>query len=403
MLGDDIRYVVKHLFRRKLRSWLTLLGIFIGMAAVVALISLSEGLQGAITDQFSSIGADRIMVQPAGAVAGPFSAGISEAKLSDADVDVIEQVRGVEFTKGFIAKSVPVRFKGEQGTGFIIGIPSDSATTQQLQQVGFWDLQEGRNPRPGAKYEAAIGSSVANGYFSKNVSIRNKIELVGMEFTVVGIGKSSGSFSDVGIRIPKDTAKEIFSTEDVAMIVVKVAAGFDPLIVAENIKKELSRFRNVKQGEEDFTVETANQIIESYLQILGIVQVLIVGVAAISLIVGGVGIMNTMYTAVVERTREIGIMKAIGARNRRILRIFIIESGILGIVGGGIGAGLGVAIAKSVEAIAGAALGSNIIQAQVSFGLVALVLTFSFSLGAIAGYFPAKQASRMQPVDALRH
>ncbi len=405
MLKDNISYVIKHLKRRKLRSWLTLLGIFIGMAAVVSLISLSEGLEAAIGDQFSSIGADRIMVGSAGAIAGPFSAGLAAAKLTQDDVDVIRKVKGVEFSTGMLSKTTQVIFKKEAAQGFIIGMETDVETTKNIEKVGLWDLGSGRNPKPGAPYEVAIGSTVAENSFDKEVQLRNKIEIMDKEFTVVGIGKGTGTMSDSGIRIPRDTAYDLFeiTDEEVSAIVVKTFAGFSAIDVAEDIKHDLRRSRNQKEGEEDFTVETADEVIGSFLQILGVVQALIVGVAAISLVVGGVGISNTMYTAVVERTREIGIMKAIGAKKNTILTIFLFESGFLGITGGAIGAALGFLISKVVEIAAGAALGQDLIRAYVTWQLVAGVLVFSFIFGILAGYFPARKAATMQPVEALRH
>ncbi len=405
MLLDSLVYVVQHLLRRKLRSWLTLLGIFIGMAAVVSLISLSQGMQNAITSEFEKVGADRIVVMPGGAIAGPMSSGLSVAKLTSEDLRVIQRVRGVEFAMGMVSTYAPIYFKDEMKEGYLFGVPTDSKTNYYIERVGLFNIADGRNPKPGSKYEAVFGYRTAHKLFSRNITTKDKITIEGKEFSVVGVQSLIGTgVHDQIIRIPKDTLKELFGIGDEnSMIVVKVSSGSNPINVAEDIKLQLRQFRNVKEGEEDFSVETSQEMVKVFTQILGVVQALLVGVASISLVVGAVGIMNTMYTAVVERTKEIGIMKAIGATNRAILLIFVLESGLLGLVGGAIGVILGIFISKSVELVAAQQLGSNLLKAYLSPGLILGVLFFAFSLGVLSGFFPARKAAKLQPVDALRH
>jgi len=163
----------------------------------------------------------------------------------------------------------------------------------------------------------------------------------------------------------------------------------------------MRRDHDVKEGEEDFTVTTSIQLIEGFNNILDVVQIVLIGIAAISLFVGGVGIMNTMYTSVLQRRKEIGVMKSIGATNTDILMIFLFESGILGIIGGVFGVIFGLMLSKGVE-IAASLAGVDILKAYVSIPLVIGALLFSFIIGALSGFMPAKQASKLQPVDALR-
>ncbi|MBW2988242.1 ABC transporter permease [Candidatus Woesearchaeota archaeon] len=405
MLKDYFVYVWKHLRRRRLRSWLTLIGVFIGMAAVVSLVSISQGMQDAIVEQFEKVGADRIIVTPGGALAGPLSAGLTPEKLTDRDVAVIRNVRGVAFAVGLSASTAMIKFKDEATMGYVMGMPIDSETLYNVKKVGLFDVEIGRDLRTSSRYEAVLGHNFAKDAFSRNITVRDTIEIKGKEFNVVGIQKKVGTgLHDIIIRIPKQVAKDLFGIEDENnMIVVRVAKGYSPEVVAESIKQRLRREHDVKEGEEDFSVETAKEVVESFLRVLGIVQVLIVGVAAISLVVGGVGIMNTMYTAVVERTREIGIMKAIGAKNSDILTIFLIESGMLGLTGGAIGVIIGLLISKSVELLASKYWGTTLLKAHISPGLIIGVLLFSFALGSIAGLLPARKAAKMQPVEALRH
>ena len=187
------------------------------------------------------------------------------------------------------------------------------------------------------------------------------------------------------------------------MLIAKVSAGVKPLAGAEKIEKALRKSRNVEEGQEDFSVQTTEELMETYNDILNIVNIVLIGIAAISLLVGGIGIMNTMYTAVIERTKEIGIMKAIGARNSSIMILFVIESGILGALGGAIGVAIGMAFSKLVEVIATAALQTALLQAYFPWYLIVGSLAFAFIVGTISGLLPARQAALLKPVDALRY
>ncbi len=403
MISDYLTYVIKHLRRRRLRSWLTLLGIFIGMAAVVTLFSLSQGLKDAVISQFETLGANRIIIEPGGTIAGPFSSSLSSSKLREKDLKTIKAVRGVDFAVGLITAVSPVRFKNEYNQGYILGLPVDSYTINNLKRIGILKLKEGRAFTPASRYDVILGDKVAHDFFSRNLTTKDSVYIMGRKFRVIGILDKGGvGMIPMSIYIPESVVKTLFKKDDYGIIPVRVADGYNAEDVAERIKQKLRKERNVKEGEEDFSVQTENQVVDSFSRILNIVQVLIISVASISLVVGGVGIMNTMYTAIAERTKEIGIMKAVGARNSSILLIFLLESGGLGFVGGLIGVFLGLLFSKSAEIIAEKQLGSKILTAHLSFGLVLGVLLFSFVLGALAGYFPARKASRMQPVKALR-
>jgi len=208
--------------------------------------------------------------------------------------------------------------------------------------------------------------------------------------------------TDNSVRIPLDVAREIYnSPEEISGIFVLTSEGEKPSVVADRLTRSLRRFRNLDEGEEDFSVSTAEQTIAQLNTILSIVTIFLSGIAAISLIVGGIGIMNTMYTTVLERTREIGIMKAIGARNNSILLLFLIESGILGLAGGIVGIGLGFVISKIGELIA-IQMGASFFRSSFSVFLIVGSLVFSFLIGMISGALPARQAAMLQPVEAFR-
>lgn len=216
-------------------------------------------------------------------------------------------------------------------------------------------------------------------------------------------GKIGNPQDDSQVYIPIDTYMDIIGGKrDYGFIMAQVSNSAEVDSIAESLKKDLRKERDVKKGEEDFTVQTTQQAIDSFSTILNVVQAVLIGLATISLLVGGVGIMNTMYTSVMERTREIGIMKAIGAKNSSIVTIFLIEAGVLGLVGGAIGTAIGVTAGKLVEFVASSA-GYSILKISFSPGLIAFSILFSFIVGAIAGILPAIRASRLKPVEALRY
>ncbi|NIA10737.1 MAG: FtsX-like permease family protein, partial [Nitrospiraceae bacterium] len=216
----------------------------------------------------------------------------------------------------------------------------------------------------------------------------------------VGImGEIGNRNDDSAIYMSLDDAERLFDVSDeYDTFFVKIKEGSDVDDVANRIRDRLED----EHGEEDFTVMTAAQMTEMVGSILSAVSAVLIGIGAISLLVGGVGIMNTMYTSVVERTREIGIYKALGAENNTILTLFLVESGLIGIFGGVIGIVLGFGLARVVEMI-GREMGVGLLHAWVSWELVVFALLFSFSIGILAGFLPARSAAKMNPVDALRH
>jgi len=404
-IRDYLDLVFRSLMHRQLRSWLTIIGILIGVAAVVALVSLGQGFQKAIDDEFAKLGKDRITVTPGGTLFGPLSASLSSAKLTKDDVNAISSVRGVEFATGLMFQTATVQFDKEKKELPVVGTATDAKTVKLVEETGMHIVEKGRQIKSPDVYKADIGPKIANGTFKKQVKIGDKLIIKGYEFEVIGIQKKTGTgTTDQIVRIPRDTLKNIFNKEEnYATISVKVASGFDPDSVAEDIIRKLRSQRNVEKGKEDFNVQTVGQILETFNSIFLLVQVVIIGIAAISLIVGAVGIMNTMYTAVLERTNEIGVMKAIGAKNHEILILFLIESGFLGLVGGLIGVGLGIGISRIIEFFAANALGSSLLKAYFPWYLIVGALMFSFIIGSIAGTVPAVQASKMKPVDSLRY
>ena len=406
MITDYLKFAIDGMLSRRLRSWLTMIGIFIGIIAVVSLISLGQGMQNAIDEQLKTIGSNRIIITPGGggAMAGPMTAGFVASKLYEDDVDAVKKVRGIEGAVGTLVKSVRVEFKGETKYTTCYASATDPETMDFVENIDYFMVEEGKYPKENEKYKAAIGIELTNDFFDKKVKLGDTITIEGTEFEVVAINKKSGSpMHDRKVSIPLKTAREMFDMpKEIMSIFAETKPGFEPSDVAESVKEKLRKEHNVKKGEEDFSVVTSEQMIGSFKEILVMIQAVLIGIAAISLIVGGVGIMTTTYTSVIERTKQIGLMKAIGAKNYNILLIFIIEAGLLGVVGGVIGVLIGLGMSKGVEIIA-AENGIEILKAYMGWDLILGALLFSFIIGCVSGFLPARRASKMNPVDALRY
>jgi len=408
MIKEYLLLAGRNFTRRKLRSWLTVLGIVIGIAAVVALISVTLGLQYSITEQFQKLGTNKLIIMPGGE-GGMMAARFSTAKLTEKDLSAIEKTKGVDTATVMIYAYASVKFRDETKQALVIGLPTDESSRIITEMQGF-TAEKGRNLKSSDKDKVTIGNLISkdsknNGLFEKGVSLRDTLTINGQNFDVVGIIKSIGNpQDDKQIYIPLDTAKDLLNkTDEFDMIYVQTKDGFKPADVAENVKKELRDFRNEKKGEETFSVQTFEQLLASVGTILTIIRIVLLGIAGISLIVGGIGIMNSMYTSVLERTREIGIMKAVGAKNENIMNLFILESGLYGLIGGAIGAAIGVIFAKTVETIAKPLLGVSAFHVAFPWWLIAGALGFSLVIGAISGYMPARRASKLRPVEALRY
>ena len=402
MLQDFFVLGLNNLRRRKLRSWLTMIGIFIGIAAVVALISLGQGLQDYITGEFQKLGSDKIIIQPK-LLGPPGSVTTKSLILTSNDLETINNVRGVEWAIGILMKQSQVKFKQEAETGFIIGInPED---IKLMSEVQTYEILEGRSLQKGDQFKVMVGYNHAyDNIWERGVRIGETISLEGYDFKVVGIMKKIGNpYDDGAIYMTKDTLKEILNSGDEeSEIIAKTAKDFDPKNVADTIKRKLRQTRGEEEDQETFSVQTSEQLLNSFQNIFSVVQGVLVGIAGISLLVGGIGVMNTMYTAVLERTKEIGTMKAIGARNSHVLLLFLLESGLLGLVGGLIGVAIGIALAKSAEYVAAVYIGTPLLRASLNPIIILGALGFSFIIGTLSGILPAMQAAKLRPAEALR-
>jgi len=402
MLKDFFNLAVENITHRKVRSWLTILGIVIGIAAVVALVSLGQGLQYTVDQQFVKIGSDKITIQAKGSTG--FGGSTDNNKLVKKDLDTVRRTDGVSMAAERYVNVAKVEFNGKTKYVSIQGVPLDQ-TRLLMDESGLYDAEFGRTIKQGDTNKILIGPELAKDTtFGRQISINDKVTINGEKFQVVGIIKTGGNPGvSGGIFMPVDTARILFNDPDtISMITAKTDSGADIDKVVANIEKDLRRERNVKEGKEDFTVQSTKKFVESFLVIFNVITVLLVGLASISLLVGAIGIANTMYTAVLERNSEIGIMKSIGAKNSDILTIFLIESALIGLIGGILGVLIGAGIAKLAEIAIAEFLGPGFFQIFLPWWLLLGAAAFAVLIGTLSGILPARQASRMNPVDALR-
>jgi putative ABC transport system permease protein len=407
MIRDYVRMALSNLLHRKTRSWLTLVGIFIGITAVVALISLGQGLEHALTAEFLELGADKMIVtakSPVGNSAGQET----KNQLRERDLAAIERSAGVLRAVPIWQRSSRVAWAGGDEVQYypVFGTSEDPVELKVVEDFYTVKVGQGRGLKGGDSAKAVIGYGLTNPEELANpMKVGDKITLNATTFEVVGIYEKTGDpMADSGIFLGDKGFEDLFGIDDVFDgIIVQVDTGEDPEAVAASLRQTLRRERGLKEGEEDFDVQTPQDLVNTFNQIFGIVQFVLIGIAAISLIVGGIGIMNTMYTAVLERTKEIGIMKAIGAPNWAILTIFLIESGLLGLLGGLIGLLTGMGLAKITEYVGKTVLDTELLTALFPWWLVVGALAFAFVTGVASGILPAVRASRQQAVDSLRY
>ncbi len=404
MIRDYLRLSYDSLMHRGVRSWLTIIGIFIGITAVISLISLGEGLRGVVSSQFNFLSTDILVIQASGLNYGPPGTGAVNP-LKEKYVDDIGRFNGVDTAVGRIIEMSLLEFNDKSEPAFVVSVPGGTKrkTVETIAQI---EVIRGRDLKDDDTNKVILGTNYVNAdKFGKIIEVGSKVVIKGNEFEVIGILKKKGSFTvDNAVVVNEDELKKVFNVSDTYNIIaVKISKGADMSAVKDKIEDYLRKERNVKKGSEDFSVQTPQQAIKTLDSILFAIQIFIYVIAGISIVVGGIGISNTMYTSVTERTKQIGIMKSIGARNSDIFRLFLIESGLLGMVGGILGILCGLGLAYGLAFIGTAVLNTDLVRVNASMSLILGALAFSFIIGSVSGLLPAMQASKLKPVDALRY
>lgn len=418
-LKKSFRLALNILLHSKLRSWLTIVGIVIGVAAVVAIVSIGEGLQQNVKSRLSGLGADLITVSPGGTrAAGGFrgfgggsgdreNSGVSSTakNLTKRDVQLIQSIDGVKFVHGFVSGRAEGYYLGETASVSVSGIDPSI-----WKEVTSSELESGRFLGSSDYGMVVVGSRIAQKTFKQPLVINRMITIEEKPFKIVGILKESGGQGgdDNKILMPINAARDtilVIGNEKFDSIVVK-AQGTDSVdAITADIDSKLMLSRHLTEKTKDYSVQSSKQTQERLTGITQTMTLFLGAIAAVSLIVGAVGIANTMFTSVLEKTKEIGIMKAIGAKNIDILLIFLFNAGLVGVVGGLLGIALGTGVSSLIPS-----LGLNLIgpgggqmTTVISTKLLIGALLFSMFIGMAAGAIPAYRASKLKPVDALRY
>lgn len=403
MFKDNFNLAFKNIKERLSRSILTLLGISIGIMAIISLMGIGEGMNVAVTGELSSL-SDTILVN-VGDGFSIFSMGSQETNgeyLTERDINDIERILGIKDVTTQLTGGGILTYNGED-----IGVTLTGVDTETMQiQYSADGLESGRLLDENDQNMVVVGSKVAHEYFDNEIYVGGRVHINGQKFFVAGVFGEEGmggltSTDDVVLLTPRDF-KKVTGESNIYSATVTV---FDVNSVG-SIASEIEQVINENHGKDDFaSATTMSSILESIQMVLGIIQTVLVAIASIALVVASIGIMNTMLTSVMERTREIGIMKAIGATNKDIMVTFILEGMLLSIAGGSIGIILGVLGSKGVTAVLGnmGPTGSGSLEPVITLSAVVLAVGVSMIVGIFSSLYPARKAAKMSPIEAVRY
>jgi len=398
--GELIIYSLRNIWNRKTRSALTVLSIFIGIMTIFIFISFGLGLYEYIEEATAGTSADKIIVMPKGAGL----TGLDDTfALSNEDLEAVEKASGVYEASGIYIKAAETKQKTVTKYAFLAAYDPDSPLIMQIWNIG---IIEGRDLKKGDDGKVVLGYNymIKDKIFPTPYTLNDKIEVQGQKLRVVGFFEKIGNPpDDSNIYVTNDFIHELYPGENLSYswIIAKVEINRIDQVVA-NIERNLRETRDVEKGKEDFFVQSFDQMIESYSTILNIIIGFVLLIALISVVVSSVNTSTTMVTSVLERTKEIGVIKSIGAKNSDVFKTFLFESGFLGFVGGVVGVLVG-ALLTTIGAYILDQLGWGFLQPSYSPYLFIGCILFATLTGAISGALPARGASKTRPAEALRH
>ncbi len=393
-------YSLRGLAHRKTRSFLTILSIFLGIATIFIFISMGLGLYNYINEFTSSGSADKIIIQPKGGVGSGLGTNI---KLNEDDLRAVERAAGVEEVSGAYINAAEIT-QGEKKIYALL--LSYDPEIPLIVEFSNFEIEKGRELMSNDHGKVVLGYNylVPGKIFDKVYDLNQNIEINGEKMRIVGFYESVGNPpDDSNIYITNDFAEDFFSDENISygMLVARVDTENIDLVV-ENVEKKLRKERDLEEGKEDFTVQSFNELLETYLGAMNIVIGFVILIALISVLVSVVNTSNTMITSVIERIKEIGIIKSIGGKNSSVFSIFLFESGILGLISGVIGVLLGWGLSSLTGKVL-TDLGWGFLSPAFPKELFVGCILFATITGAISGVIPAWKASKINPVDALRY
>ena len=403
-----LRIALAALRVNKLRSALTMLGIIIGVGAVIAMTAIGAGAQARVEDQIKSLGSNLIIVLPGNLTSGGVRMGFgSQLTLSEDDATALpREIAEIEVAAPQLRGAGQVVYGNSNWSTQILGVTSDYLIARE------WPLVSGRaftaEEQDGAAKVALLGQTVARTLFGESDAVGEIVRIRNVPHEVIGVldrkGQSMiGQDQDDVALIPISTARKRVlggrqvHNRNVSSITVKVRAGAD-VGQAEQLMRDLLRQRHKLQAnqEDDFFVRNLSEVLAAQEASSKVLAILLAAIASVSLVVGGIGIMNIMLVSVTERTREIGLRMAVGARGRDILMQFLVEAVTLSLIGGLVGIVLGAIASVAVGAFAGW-------RTELGAGSVLLAFGFAAAIGVFFGFYPARKAARLAPIDALRH
>ena len=404
LLKDTINIAFRAIARNASRSLLTMLGIIIGVGSVVLMTSLGKSVEGLILGQVSSLGAQSMIIIPGRAEnGGARGAGIDSLTIDD--MAAIERLGTVETIAPIITVNSTVTHGRDESTPMVFGVvgnyfKNQSITVDHGRLIDDADVQ-------GSNEVAILGPDVVKDLFGDLDAVGQRVQIQGRSFTVIGIQKSLGSQffqnADKRVYIPFSVAKDM--TQQSFVNFVTLTAKEDAALAAADIKSLLRQRHRIQNPNEDptkddFVVRSAEQALSILSSVSIGLTLFLSAIAGISLVVGGIGIMNIMLVAVTERTREIGLRKAVGARKRDILLQFLVESVMLTVIGGAIGITGGVFLAFLIGGVAHRFLDGYVFA--LSWPAIGLAVGVSAGVGLLFGIYPAKRAADLNPIEALR-
>lgn len=390
------------LIANKLRSLLTMLGIIIGVAAVIALVSIGNGVKQDIEDSISSLGSNLLVVLPGAPRtpgARPSQGSMKSLKISD--YEAIAKLEGVKAASPMTNGSYVVIYQNKNWTTSVAGVNSN------FQDVNNWTMTSGRffsdKNVQNRERVAVVGQTVVKNLFADEDPVGKEIRVKNIPFRVIGVLKSKGNGTmgndqDDTVLIPYTTSMERVEGIDYLRRVYVVAKDDESIDRLQADIENLLRVRhNIKDTNlDDFNIQNMKSIMETVAQTTGTFTLFLGAVAAISLVVGGIGIMNIMLVSVTERTREIGVRKALGATYSVIVTQFLIEAVVISLMGGFIGIAFGIGASKVIGMVSG-------MSTVVSVPTIIMSFAFSMAIGLIFGIYPARKAAKLNPIDALHY
>jgi len=408
----SFKHALNMVMHSQLRSWLTILGIVIGVAAVISIMSLGTGLQNEVNSRLSGQGEDILTITAGASRAGGFggfegrpdgggaTATEEEIVLERTDLQALKGLGDVKLVDTQIRGSADAYYLAKQGSITVIGV--DPSVWSQITTS---TLSDGRMLGPTDTYVIVIGGRLASGFFGQNLGVNQQITIEGKAFRIVGILDDESTTAYMPIAnaydVLTDKERDIYDS-----FIVKIA-DVDALNQTMNdIKERLMIVRHDQPGKPTFSMSSNKERQEQMAQVTSSMTSFLTAIAAVALLVGAVGVANTMFTSVLERTKEIGVMKAVGARNGDIMMIFLLNACIIGLIGGILGIALGYLFSGLLPTLMGSSggiLGRFGAGSVITLQSVMLALGISLGIGTISGIIPAYKASKLKPVDALRY